>query len=143
MVSLPICQIELTAKKSNNKPYPKELNTYCDHLRKKRLDLNLSQLQVSKILKVTTDTITNWELNRGTPISSYIPKIISFLGYTPIMETNEIKRYLIEKGITQKELAKIIGIDPTTLSRIESSGAKRMNGSIKKRISKLFSDNIL
>lgn len=50
---------------------------------KKRLDLNLSQPQVAELINVTTDTITNWELNRNTPELTYIPKIISFLGYIP------------------------------------------------------------
>jgi len=49
-VSLPICHFVLKAQKPNRKPYPKELKTYGDHLRKKRLDLNLSQPQVAKII---------------------------------------------------------------------------------------------
>jgi DNA-binding transcriptional regulator YiaG len=85
---LPICNIQLKAQKPNNKPYPKELNTYGDHLRKKRLDLNLTQSQVAKIINVTTDTITNWELNRKEPNHKHISKIISFLGY--VSELNEI-----------------------------------------------------
>ena len=121
---MPIYQIQLKAQKPNRKPYPKELNTYDEHLRKKRLDLNLSQPQVAKIINVTTDSITNWELNRNNPELKYIPQIISFLEYTPTIEKNEIKRYRIEKGITQKELAIILKIDPTTLSRIEKGIGK-------------------
>ena len=114
----------MKAKKPNNKPYPKQLITYGDHLRKKRLDLNLSQPQVAKLINVTPDTITNWELNRNTPELSYIPKIISFLGYTPEIIENLIKKYRIEKGMSQKEMAKILEIDPITLSRIESGSEK-------------------
>ena len=119
MVSLPICHIVLKASKPERKPYPKELKTYGDHLRKKRLDLNLSQPQVARIINVTTDSITNWELNRVTPTITLIPKIISFLGYAPIFNENIVKQYRIQKGISQKELAEILKIDPTTLSRIE------------------------
>ena len=79
MVALPICHLELKAKKPCRKPYPKELKTYGDHIRKKRLDLNLSQPQVAKIINVTTDTITNWELNRNTPSIRQVHKIIAFL----------------------------------------------------------------
>ena len=129
MVSLPICNIVLKAIKPERKPYPKELKTYGDHLRKKRLDLNLSQPQVAKIINVTTDSITNWELNRGKPILTLIPKIISFLGYTPVTNENPIKKYRVQKGISQKDLAEILKIDPTTLSRIE-----RGKGKISKRI---------
>ena len=83
MVSLPICDIVLKAIKPERKPYPKELITYGDHLRKKRLDLNLSQPQVAKIINVTTESITNWKLNRNEPNLNHIPKIILFLEYTP------------------------------------------------------------
>jgi transcriptional regulator with XRE-family HTH domain len=138
MVSLTICNIQLKAKIPNNKPYPKELITYGDHLRKKRLDLNLSQPQVAKIINVTTDSITNWELNRNTPELSYIPKIISFLGYIPDFNENPIKKYRIEKGISQKKLAKILEIDPTTLSRIERGRGNRINKVIKERLNNLL-----
>jgi len=83
---LPICNIQLSSKRPNKKPYPKELITYGDHLRKKRLDLNLTQSQVAKIINVTAESITNWELNRTEPNLYQIPKIISFLGYTPEIE---------------------------------------------------------
>jgi transcriptional regulator with XRE-family HTH domain len=100
--------IQLKASKPNRKPYPKELITYGDHLRKKRLDLNLSQPQVAQMLNVTPDSIINWELNRNTPDLSYIPKIISFLGYTPETSLNPIKQYRIEKGLSQKEMARML-----------------------------------
>jgi len=138
MVSLPICNIQLKAKKPNRKPYPKVLLTYGDHLRKKRLDLNLSQPQVAKIFNVTTDSVTNWELNRSEPSLNQIPKIILFLNYKPDINENLIKRYRTEKGISQKELAKILYIDPTTLSRIERAKGSRINNKIKVRLNELL-----
>ena len=138
MVSLPICNIVLKALKPERKPYPNELITYGDHLRKKRLDLNLSQPQVAKIIQVTTDSITNWELNRGTPNLTVIPKIISFLEHTPKMNQNEIKEYRIQKGMSQKVLAKILNIDVTTLSRIER-GRGMISEKVKKKLIFLLS----
>ncbi len=111
-------------KKPNRKPHLKELKTYGDHLRKKRLDLDLSQPQVAKMLKVVTESITQWELKHTKPQVKQIPKIISFLGYSPNLEQNKIKQYRIEKGITQKEMAKILNIDSTTLARIEGDKSK-------------------
>ena len=64
------------------------------------------------------------ELNRGKPILKLIPKIISFLGYTPIINENSIINYRIQNGLSQRELAKILEIDPTTLSRIERGSEK-------------------
>ena len=140
MVSLPICNIVLKAIKPERKPYPKELKTYGDHLRKKRLDLNLSQPQVAKIINVTTDSITNWELNRTEPNLNHIPKIISFLGYSPLFNENEIKNYRIQKGMSQNELAETLNIDPTTLSRIER-GSERMSRKIKMKLDCLLLNN--
>ncbi|HAQ02364.1 TPA: transcriptional regulator [Candidatus Nomurabacteria bacterium] len=119
LASLTTCNIKLKSQKPNNKPYPKELITYGDHLRTRRLDLNLSQSQVAKLINVTTDSITNWELNRNTPDLTYIPKIISFLEYSPDFNENPIKKYKIEKGISQEKFAKILKIDPITFSKIE------------------------
>ena len=124
---MPICNIVLNALKPDRRPYPEELKTYGDHLRKKRLDLNLSQPQVAKIINVTTDSITNWELNRTEPNLNLIPKIIAFLGYVPIINENPIRNYRIQNGITQTEFARILEIDPTTLSRIERSKGERMS----------------
>lgn len=91
IVSSPICKIILKAKKPCHKPYPKELITYGDHIRKKRLDLNLLQKEVAEILHVTEDTITGWESGRSNPMTHYIPRIISFLGYSPISYTIYLK----------------------------------------------------
>ncbi len=53
-----------------------------------------------------------------------MPKVIDFLGYVPFekeLETlgEKIVCYRWLKGITQKELAGQLGVDPTTLARWE------------------------
>lgn len=129
----PSVNLTLKARRPDKRPYPKQLVNYGDHLRKKRLDLNLSQPQVAKIIQVTTDTITNWELNRVNPLISYISKIILFLEYTPEIEKNSIKDYRINNGLNQKEMAKILQIDPKTLARIERKG-NRINDATKTKL---------
>jgi DNA-binding XRE family transcriptional regulator len=64
-LALPRCH--LTLKADRPKPYPKELNTLGDHLKKKRLDLGLFRKDVAKIIGVNTTTIRNWEINRFAP----------------------------------------------------------------------------
>jgi DNA-binding transcriptional regulator YiaG len=71
-----------------NPAYPRELNTLGYHLRKVRLNRELSQLDVARILRVTTDTVTNWELNRNQPRAKFAKRIISFLGYIPFLFEN-------------------------------------------------------
>ena len=54
--------------------------TIRDHIRKKRLDLGLTQIEVAEIIGVKESTVWNWE--HGTePELRHIPKIIEFLGY--------------------------------------------------------------
>jgi len=60
-----------------------ELKTLGDHLRKVRLDRGLSQMDVARMLKVTENTITGWELNRNQPTARLDKAIIAFLEYIP------------------------------------------------------------
>jgi DNA-binding XRE family transcriptional regulator len=90
---------------------------------RKRLHMLESQGCVAQILKVTTDTITNRELNRHEPQIHFYPKIIEYLGYCPMFDlagTSQAKiykQYMFLNGLTQKEYAKELGIDPQTLKR--------------------------
>ena len=38
---------------------------------------------MARILKVSTDMVTNWELNRNQPTAKFAKAIIDFLGYIP------------------------------------------------------------
>lgn len=71
--------LTLYAKKPYRKPFPKEIKTLGDQLRKVRLERNMSQKEVAKIIGVTTDTITNWELNRNKPQKKYSKQIKNYL----------------------------------------------------------------
>jgi hypothetical protein len=53
---LPFCYKTLTTKRPSEKPYSKELKTIGEHLRKRRLDLNLFQKDVAAILGADTMT---------------------------------------------------------------------------------------
>ena len=88
--------------------------------------MKLSQPQVAKIIGVSTDTITYWENDRSQPLLMNIPKIVSFLGYSPfIIEAkticDQIKNLRIQKGLSQKIMAKLINIDPSTLAAWEQN----------------------
>lgn len=135
----PFTNIIIKAKKPDYRPFPDKLSSYGDHLRQIRLERKLSQPEVAKMLNVDTESITNWELNHTKPQIQYIPRIISFLGYSPDVIQNPIIRYRTERGITQKELARILDIDPTTLARIEGGRGERMMQGIKIKIEKKLS----
>jgi transcriptional regulator with XRE-family HTH domain len=123
-VALPFCSVTLLAKKPHSEAYPKELSTIGDHLRKRRLDLGMLQRQVAQLMGVDTTTITNWEKGQCQPTLRMLPKLIEFLGYSPFpIESasigERIKAYRREHGISQKELANLLGVDPGTLARCE------------------------
>ncbi len=124
MGSLHSCHKQLIAQKPINMAYPTTPNTLGDHLRKVRLDRGLSQPQVAKLLKVTTDTITGWELNRYAPQARLAKRVIQFLGYFPFKTEDlsigsglHLARLVC--GKTQKQVAELIGCDASNLRYIE------------------------
>jgi len=138
--------LTLLAKRPLEKAYPKKLVSLGDHLRKRRLDLGLFQKGVAVTIGVDTTTVYNWEKGHSEPELRFIQRIIEFLGYEPdgpkpVTLGDRIKRYRYLKGITQKELARQIGIDPTTLSRIERNQGRRIE-SVRRRVSKFLIDRI-
>lgn len=124
--ALPFCHISLKGPKPLPPAYPKVLYTLGDHIRKKRLDLKLQQKEVAQLIGVDEVSIYNWEKNRTSPHIQHIPKIIKFLGYMPFDKQpktlgEKIIFYRHLTGITQEELARHLGVDPTTLARWEKN----------------------
>ena len=121
-----------------NSAYPKKLVTIGDHIRRRRLDMGLFQKDLAVAIGVDTTTIYNWENRRTMPPLRFLPRIAHFLGYvpTPSMPSTlgeKVLQYRYLKGISQKDLAKRIGIDPTTLSRLERNRG-RCFGSVLRKV---------
>jgi transcriptional regulator with XRE-family HTH domain len=124
---LPFCKLTFTASKPSK--IPQNPQTWGEHIKKRRLELKLLQREVATQLGVRTDTILNWEHNWTKPTLRHLPKIMAFLGYDPISNDpktlgERLLKYRKLCGISQGELAKQIGIDPTTLGRIERNQGK-------------------
>jgi transcriptional regulator with XRE-family HTH domain len=72
---------------------------------------------------VDESTVTNWERNRTEPELRFLPGIIRFLGYIPWTSDGPIGKRLRtcrrERGLAQSALARLLGVDPDTLSRWE------------------------
>ncbi|PIU56435.1 MAG: transcriptional regulator [Chloroflexi bacterium CG07_land_8_20_14_0_80_45_17] len=142
--ALPFCHISLKGQKPLSRAYPQQLKTLGDHLRKKRLNLKLLQREVALILGVEEATIWNWEKNRTSPPVRYLPRIIKFLGYSPFENSPQtlgqrVLNYRRLYGITQKELAHRLGIDPTTLARWERDKGRPMKRQMEKLVAFLGS----
>lgn len=104
--------------------YPIILSTVGEHIRKKRMDIGLHQSDVGRMLKVSKDCVTNWENGRNEPQIKHYPSIITFLGYNPVAVdestwAGKIFVYRCENGLSQKKLAKMLGVDPTTVKAWE------------------------
>jgi len=140
--ALHFCDVTLAAKKPLPEAYPKTLLTLGDHLRKRRLDLKLRQIDVAATLEVDEMTICNWEKGLTTPRLYLMPKIIDFMGYDPldfevITFGQKIKRYRVERGLSLKKLAKLVDVDPGTIARWER-GEVEPRRKLKGRLIMLF-----
>jgi transcriptional regulator with XRE-family HTH domain len=117
--------------RNRNQP-PEELNTLGDHLLRRRLTLKLLQRQVAEQIGVDKSTITNWEIGRSKPGLDYVPAIIRFLGYNPLPPAQGWAQRLVHcrtiLGLSQKDAAAQIGVDPCTLARWER-GEREPTGS--------------
>jgi len=70
-------------KAVNSSPYPASFETIGDHIRKKRLDLEIKRKDFVKLMGVGKKTVDGWELRGATPQSENMKRIIDFLGYVP------------------------------------------------------------
>jgi transcriptional regulator with XRE-family HTH domain len=85
--------------------------------------LKLFQRQVADQIGVNKASIANWESNQSAPSVEYMPAIIRFLGYNPLPPKEDWAPRLVQcrtiLGLTQKESAHRMGVDPSTLAKWE------------------------
>jgi transcriptional regulator with XRE-family HTH domain len=122
--------------------YPGSPKTLGEHLKKRRMDLKLTQTYVAFMLKCDETSIHNWEHNLNSPSLQYYHRIIEFLGYAPYNATEMslgeniiAKRWLI--GLSQKKLARRLKVDPSTLGKWEK-GYSKPSRRYKKRLINLL-----
>jgi DNA-binding transcriptional regulator YiaG len=141
MPALPFCHVHLEAQKPETRPYPKELKTMGDHIRKRRLDLGLLQRQAAAQIGVTDSCIWNWESNTTEPELHCLPRSIQFLGSNPLPSPTSIVEKLVafrtRRGIRQTVFAKLIGIDTSTLARWER-GEREPTGRVLENVTRFL-----
>jgi transcriptional regulator with XRE-family HTH domain len=57
--------------------------TLGEHLRKRRMDLGITQKEAARRLEVDQWTVINWERGRTRPARRALPRIARFLGSDP------------------------------------------------------------
>ncbi|MGA1868534.1 MAG: helix-turn-helix transcriptional regulator [bacterium] len=95
------------------------MKTIGDHIRKKRIELRLTQKELAQKIGTSEVTIYNWENNYAKLSIKWWPKIIDFLGYAPYSPPqslgDRLAAYRRFQGLTQKEVARKMGVNKTTI----------------------------
>lgn len=99
--------------------------------------LHMSQAAAARALSVSEDCLCYWENGRNNPQISQYPAIIAFLGYYPFdHETDtfggKIKRYKYEHGLSNEKLAKLLGVDESTVANWERNKRMPLGRSMKR-----------
>lgn len=124
--------------------YPQEPTTIGEHLRKKRIDSDLSQAELAKILGVSTDCLTYWENNRSNPQITYYPRIHHFLVFctSTFDETNFcdfLRSYRLKNGFIYRALGSHLKVDATTV-RAWEKGLSLPSSTMKGKLGILLGD---
>ena len=105
------------------KGYPASPTSVGEHIRKRRLDLKLFQIDAARRIGCNEMSVVNWENRHTQPALSHMAGIVEFLGFDPLPEGDDFAGKLLHhrklRGISQKQFAAQIGIDPGTLGRWE------------------------
>ncbi len=114
-----------------------------EHIRKKRLELGLTQKEVGKIFGVSEEAVYNWESGRSRPDLKLVPKIIKFLGYIPFKPEGDdlisrLKFYRLVNGLTVEELAERISKHPDQV-RVWLTGRRKPSEKNRKWLEEFLS----
>jgi DNA-binding transcriptional regulator YiaG len=93
-------------------------------------------------------TVMNWERHFYTePQSNLLPQIVEFLGYDPRTKRapkgigERLVEYRKEQGLSQRRMARWLGIDPSTLGRWQRDESQP-NGKANKRVVEFLQSKI-
>ena len=123
------CHYDLNASRppihiSTASPYPYHPNTLGDHLRKRRLDLGLTQKQLAEdVLHTSISNVRNWELNYRSTSLQFRKKVYEFIGFCPCDVSLPLGLRLRERrenlGLSIRRLSQILQLDPCTIASWE------------------------
>jgi transcriptional regulator with XRE-family HTH domain len=121
---------------------PAQPQTVGDHIRRRRLALKMLQRGVAEQIGVEKTSVFNWEANTSQPGFRYMPAVKHFLGYNPLPQANGLAEQLVRHrtslGLSQKDAASRVGVDPGTLARWES-GEREPKGALRGKVERFLS----
>ena len=119
------------------RPYPYYPKTLGDYLRKRRLDLNLTQKQLAEdILHTSISNIRNWEANRRAVSLRFRRSVNEFIGHCPLDLSLSLGRRLKVRrehlGLSLRKLSMILSADPDTIAGWENELRKPSDKHLEK-----------
>lgn len=135
--------------------YPKNPKSIGEIIRKARMDKGLQTKELAQALEVSPDSVINWELRGRKPRYRHIgmlekilginlPVSLLYKGYPAKAETisQKIKRKRLELSLSQKELARMLGVNKDTIKDWEDGkGMKKPVASSSKKIRRFLAAN--
>lgn len=102
-----------------------------DHLKKRRMDLGITQKEAARGIGADQWTVINWEKGLTQPAVRFVPGIIKFLGFDPFPrgETfpDRIRAARRRLGLTQSELARLVGMREGSVYDLEGGRQKPLS----------------
>lgn len=107
------------------------------HIRKRRLERNLTLDDASNELQICVAALCGWESGRKKPRDLNAGNIIRFLGYDPYnfkIETlgQRIRAYRFKHGYTLKQLGDVLSVTECTMVSWEADEGIPWHGHMKK-----------
>jgi transcriptional regulator with XRE-family HTH domain len=110
--------VSVTLKALKPKALDLEPQTLGEHIKRRRLQLGLSQPQAAAALGVDPITVLNWEKGKTEPLIRAFPAIFRFLSYATTSQSSGVGEQLLhfrrQRGWSIREAAAQLGVDSTT-----------------------------
>jgi transcriptional regulator with XRE-family HTH domain len=129
--------VRISRKSLIQKAWDFEPQSLGDHIRRRRLVLAITQEEAAARLSVNAWTVHNWEIGKTKPAIEFIPALVEFLGYDPEpVDEGTLAGRLVarrrELGLSQREAARSIGVDPDTWAGWELGAKVKREGQREK-----------
>lgn len=123
MPILPFTTLSLSVPIPVPPEFPSDPHTFGEHVKRRRLDLGLTQVEVASRLGVSEATVVIWEKRAGVPPVNRLAKVYGFLGYCLLGVASpstagigyRIRRWREGLGLSLQQLATGARVDPPKL----------------------------
>jgi len=124
--ALAFCDFDAVRLLPQPKRRTEQLLDLSNHIRQRRMELEMSLDDLAQLLGVTKDTVVYWETQQIAPNITQLPKIIAFLGYNPFEDETgtfggKIKEYRYRNGLSQRKLASLLAVSVSALKSWEEN----------------------